>query len=61
MKAAPQRASFAAQWDGDVLFGMNEAVGGHYILGYAQPPESAERGHARMPQQIFAVALQLPS
>ena len=24
---------------GDILYGRNEAVGGHYILAYAQPPE----------------------
>ena len=29
-----------SHWDGDPLYGHNEAVGGH-ILAYAQPPEQA--------------------
>lgn len=28
---------FVSEWRGDVLYGRNEAVGGHYILAYAQP------------------------
>ena len=32
---------FVSEWKGDILYGRNEAVGGHYILAYAQAPESA--------------------
>ncbi|HEY7609564.1 MAG TPA: ureidoglycolate lyase [Alphaproteobacteria bacterium] len=29
---------FAAWWEGGRLMGRNEAVGGHYLLGFADPP-----------------------
>ena len=29
---------FVSEWQGDILYGRNEAVGGHYILAYAAPP-----------------------
>jgi len=44
---------FVAEWQGDVLFGRNEAVGGHYILGYAAEPIEADPSHGRDPQRIL--------
>ena len=44
---------FVAEWQGDVLFGRNEAVGGHYILAYAVDPAAADRTHARDPARIM--------
>ncbi len=44
---------FTSCWDGDVLFGKNEAVGGEYVLGYSEDPDAAERGHARKPSKIL--------
>ncbi len=44
---------FIAQWQGDVLFGRNEAVGGHYILAYACDPAVADRTHAHDPARIL--------
>jgi Ureidoglycolate lyase len=44
---------FVAEWQGDVLFGRNEAVGGHYILAYAVDPAAADRTHARDPERIL--------
>lgn len=44
---------FVSQWDGDLLYGHNEAVGGHYILAYARPPEHAVAGHARDPERML--------
>lgn len=44
---------FVAEWQGDVLFGRNEAVGGHYILAYAVDPPAADRAHARDPARIM--------
>jgi len=41
---------FVSQWRGDILFGRNEAVDGHYILAYARPPELAREDHADPPQ-----------
>jgi hypothetical protein len=32
---------FFSEWQGDILYGRNEAVDGHYILAYSQPPEFA--------------------
>ncbi|HJQ55770.1 MAG TPA: ureidoglycolate lyase [Vineibacter sp.] len=31
---------FACDWRGNRLFGRNEAVGGHYVIGFRQPPGS---------------------
>src|SRR5436190_7961837 len=44
---------FVSEWRGDVLYGRNDAVGGHYILGYAQPPESARTDHAEPPGRVM--------
>ena len=33
--------TFHAWWEDDRLMGRNEAVGGHYVLGYARPPGAA--------------------
>lgn len=44
---------FVSEWKGDVLYGMNEAVGGHYVLGYGTAPEHANEDHARPPERIL--------
>jgi hypothetical protein len=44
---------FASHWSGDILFGTNEAVGGHYILGYATEPSAARRDHDRPPEELL--------
>ncbi len=44
---------FVSEWRGDVLYGRNEAVGGHYILAYAEPPESARTDHADDPHRMM--------
>jgi hypothetical protein len=36
---------FVSEWKGDILYGRNEAVGGHYILAYAKEPEAARDDH----------------
>jgi hypothetical protein len=38
---------FVSEWKGDILYGRNEAVGGHYILAYAKEPEAARDDHDR--------------
>jgi hypothetical protein len=38
---------FVSYWEGDVLFGRNEAVDGHYILAYGVEPTEADRDHDR--------------
>ena len=44
---------FISEWKGDVLYGSNEAVGGHYILGYATDPEHAVQDHQRAPERVL--------
>lgn len=44
---------FVSEWTGDVLFGRNEAVQGHYILAYAKPPEVARTDHAQSPRRML--------
>jgi Ureidoglycolate lyase len=41
---------FVSEWRGDILYGRNDAVGGHYILAYAAEPASAVDTHARDPE-----------
>jgi hypothetical protein len=44
---------FISEWQGDVLFGRNEAVGGHYILAYGVEPGTADRAHDRPPERML--------
>ena len=43
---------FISEWKGDVLYGRNEAVGGHYILAYANDPATADERHDRPPERM---------
>lgn len=44
---------FVSEWRGDVLYGRNDAVGGHYVLGYAEEPSRADETHDRAPRRIL--------
>ena len=44
---------FVSEWQGDILYGRNEAVGGHYVLAYAVPPERARTDHADPPRRML--------
>jgi hypothetical protein len=44
---------FISEWRGDILYGRNDAVGGHYILGYAVAPEVARTDHAETPRCVL--------
>ena len=44
---------FVSEWKGDVLYGRNEAVAGHYILGYGCEPADAVESHARAPSRVL--------
>jgi hypothetical protein len=44
---------FVSEWKGDVLYGRNEAVGGHYVLAYADDPSRCDEMHARPPQRML--------
>jgi ureidoglycolate hydrolase len=45
--------TFVSEWRGDILYGRNEAVGGNYILAYAERPESARTDHSRAPRRML--------
>jgi len=40
---------FTGTWQGDVLFGDNQAVGGHYVLGWRCDPQQASTDRATGP------------
>jgi hypothetical protein len=44
---------FVSEWHGDVLYGRNEAVGGHYVIAYATEPVQADTTHARDPERML--------
>ena len=37
---------FYGEWDGDILMGRNDAVDGHYVLGWSCDPQLARTGSA---------------
>ncbi|HET9339608.1 MAG TPA: ureidoglycolate lyase [Casimicrobiaceae bacterium] len=47
------QGTFHCDWRGDVLFGRNEAVGGHYVLAYACEPGEAREDHDRAPRRML--------
>ena len=52
-EAGTTEGVFISDWQGDILYGRNDAVGGHYILAYAQMPERADSSHARDPERMM--------
>ena len=42
---------FHCDWDGDILMGRNEAVDGHYVLGWSCDPQLARAGKASVPRE----------
>lgn len=44
---------FISEWKGDILYGRNAAVGGHYILGYSTEPSQAVDNHSRVPETLL--------
>jgi hypothetical protein len=52
-QAGTTEGVFASEWKGDILFGTNEAVAGHYILAYATDPALAREGHSRPPSRML--------
>jgi hypothetical protein len=45
--------TFSSAWQGDILYGRNEAVDGHYILAYAAEPDQAREDHDRAPERML--------
>lgn len=46
-EAGTTQGVFVSEWKGDVLYGRNEAVGGHYVLAYGTEPGDAREDHDR--------------
>jgi len=44
---------FACAWQGNELVGHNEAVGGHYVLGFREPPHAARPGVALADDRVL--------
>jgi hypothetical protein len=44
---------FHSEWKGGLLFGRNDAVGGHYILGYGDDPATAREDQLEPPQRVL--------
>jgi len=44
---------FHAWWENGRLMGRNEAVGGHYVLGFAEPPGVDARGSEPAPPRVL--------
>lgn len=42
---------FHGHWDGDILMGTNDAVGGHYVLGWSCDPQTATAGTASVARE----------
>lgn len=47
-----KKGIFHSEWKGDILYGMNEAVGGHYLLGYGCDPEDASEKSNRISDTV---------
>ncbi len=47
------RGLFISEWKGNILYGRNEAVGGHYILGYGDEPADCRDDAAGAPMRLL--------
>ena len=52
-EAGTTQGTFISEWKGDILYGRNEAVGGHYILGYSVEPPDARDDHTEAPGRVL--------
>ena len=52
-QAGTTEGVFVSEWKGDILYGRNEAVGGHYVLAYAEAPERARTDHDAPPGRML--------
>ncbi len=48
-----REGTFISYWRGDILYGKNTAVDGHYILGYSTDPARADEHHQRSPERLM--------
>jgi len=52
-QAGTTEGVFESRWQGDILYGRNEAVGGLYVLAYGIEPGAARADHDRAPAQML--------
>ena len=52
-EAGTTEGTFVSEWKGDILYGRNDAVGGHYILAYATEPQLADEHHHKPPERML--------
>jgi hypothetical protein len=52
-EAGTTEGVFVSEWRGDILYGSNEAVGGHYVLAYATEPDEAREDSAVAPERMM--------
>lgn len=52
-EAGTTEGVFHSEWRGDILYGRNDAVGGHYVIGYGRDPAIACEGEATTPERIL--------
>jgi len=53
-EAGTAEGIFHSEWRGEVLYGSNDAVGGHYVLGWSVNPGEADESPARAePQRVL--------
>jgi hypothetical protein len=52
-EAGTTQGVFQSEWVGDILYGRNEAVGGHYVLGYSVEPGDARDDHTAPPKRLL--------
>jgi hypothetical protein len=52
-QAGTKQGVFVSEWKGDILYGRNAAVSGHYILAYATDPAVADAGAEREPTRML--------
>ncbi|HVO87639.1 MAG TPA: ureidoglycolate lyase [Casimicrobiaceae bacterium] len=52
-EAGTTQGTFVSEWRGDILFGRNEAVDGHYVLAYADDPANCVTDHSREPSRML--------
>lgn len=48
-----KEGTFVSYWKGDVIYGENTAVDGHYILGYSKDPAQADESSTDLPEKLL--------
>ncbi|WP_144138225.1 ureidoglycolate lyase [Paraburkholderia sp. BCC1884] len=52
-EAGTTEGTFVSEWRGDILYGRNAAVSGHYVLAYGCEPQDAREDHVGPAQRML--------